>query len=219
MQTLKDLEHRAGIEAEALGLPREFPHVGPEQLLGIEINPYAAELARVSVWIGEIQWMQRNGFGIARNPILRPLDTIECRDAILNDDGKEADWPDAEFIVGNPPFLGDKEMIGVLGEGQTLRLRRAYNGRVPGGADLVCYWFEKARERFEADQAQRAGLVATQSIRKGASRTVLDQSVTRALSSRPGATSRGRWKALQSASRWYVSLGSMPGRHAWMDMR
>ncbi len=84
LQTLKDLEHRASIEAEALGLPREFPRVGPEQLLGIEINPYAAELARVSVWIGEIQWMQRNGFGIARNPILRPLDTIECRDAILN---------------------------------------------------------------------------------------------------------------------------------------
>ena len=89
LQTLKDLEHRAGIEAEALGLPREFPRVGPEQLLGIEINPYAAELARVSVWIGEIQWMQRNGFGIARNPILRPLDTIECRDAILNPDGTE----------------------------------------------------------------------------------------------------------------------------------
>ena len=77
LQTLKDLEHRASIEAEALGLPREFPRVGPDQLLGIEINPYAAELARVSVWIGEIQWMQCNGFGIARNPILRPLDTIE----------------------------------------------------------------------------------------------------------------------------------------------
>ena len=91
LQTLKDLEHRAGIEAEALGMPREFPQVGPEQLLGIEINPYAAELARVSVWIGEIQWMQRNGFGIARNPILRPLDTIECRDAILNADGTEPD--------------------------------------------------------------------------------------------------------------------------------
>ena len=66
LQTMKDLEHRASIEAEALGLPREFPRVGPEQLLGIEINPYAAELARVSVWIGEIQWMQRNGFGIWR---------------------------------------------------------------------------------------------------------------------------------------------------------
>ena len=59
--------------------------------MGIEINPYAAELARVTVWIGEIQWMRRNGFDVARKPILRPLDTIECRDAVLNPDGNEAD--------------------------------------------------------------------------------------------------------------------------------
>jgi hypothetical protein len=37
-----------------------------------EINPYAAELARVTVWIGEIQWMRRNGFDVGRNPILKP---------------------------------------------------------------------------------------------------------------------------------------------------
>ena len=57
--------------------------IGPANVKGIEINPYAAELARVSVWIGEIQWMRRNGFDEARNPILKPLDTIECHDAIL----------------------------------------------------------------------------------------------------------------------------------------
>ena len=56
-------------------------------MLGIELNPYAAELARVSVWIGEIQWMRRNGFEAARNPILRTLDTIENRDAVLTPDG------------------------------------------------------------------------------------------------------------------------------------
>jgi type II restriction/modification system DNA methylase subunit YeeA len=175
LQTLKDLEHRASIEAEALGLPREFPRVGPEQLLGIEINPYAAELARVSVWIGEIQWMQRNGFGITRNPILRPLDTIECRDAILNPDGTEADWPDADIIVGNPPFLGDKLMISVLGEKYVTALRTAYAGRVPGGADLVCYWFDKARTMIVADQARHVGLVATNSIRGGANRAIVDR--------------------------------------------
>ena len=59
---LKNLEHRVNLECEALGLPREFPRIGPEAVLGIELNPYAAELARVSVWIGEIQWMRRNGF-------------------------------------------------------------------------------------------------------------------------------------------------------------
>ena len=149
LQTLKDLEHRASIEAEALGLPREFPRVGPEQLLGIEINPYAAELARVSVWIGEIQWMQRNGFGIAKNPILRPLDTIECRDAILTSDGTEPKWPAADVIIGNPPFLGGKLLIGSLGEDYVYTLFDRYEGRVPAEADLVCYWYAKAASNWK----------------------------------------------------------------------
>jgi hypothetical protein len=99
---LKDMEHRVGIEAEAMGLHREFPQIGPTSVHGIEINPYAAELARVSVWIGEIQWMRRNGFDVSRNPILKPLDTIDCRDAILNPDGTEAAWPDARSTVVSP---------------------------------------------------------------------------------------------------------------------
>ena len=107
---LKDIEHRVAIEAETLGLAREFPRIGPEAVKGIEINPYAAELARVTVWIGEIQWMRRNGFDVGRNPILKPLDTIECRDAILNEDGSEAEWPEADVVIGNPPFLGEKFM-------------------------------------------------------------------------------------------------------------
>ena len=64
------------------GLQRTFPLVSPANVKGIEINAYAAELARVSVWIGEIQWMRRNGFAGSRDPILEPLETIECRDAI-----------------------------------------------------------------------------------------------------------------------------------------
>ena len=63
----------------------------PANVKGIEINAHAAELARVSVWIGEIQWMRRNGFNESRDPILKPLDTIECRDAILAPDGSEPD--------------------------------------------------------------------------------------------------------------------------------
>jgi hypothetical protein len=87
---LKDLEHKANLDAEALGLERQFPSIGPECIKGLEINAYAAELARVTVWIGEIQWMRRNGFELERKPILRPLDTIECRDAVMNPDGSEA---------------------------------------------------------------------------------------------------------------------------------
>ncbi|MFN7309155.1 MAG: DNA methyltransferase, partial [Acetobacteraceae bacterium] len=171
---LKDLEVRASVEAEALGLPREFPQVGPEAVCGIEINPYAAELARVSVWIGHIQWARRNGLPLPSDPVLRPLHTIECRDAVLGPDGQPAPWPRADAIIGNPPFLGGNAMIGTLGEDYTARLRAAYAGRLPGGVDLVCYWFERAREEVTAGRTHRVGLVATQAIRKGASRSVLD---------------------------------------------
>jgi type II restriction/modification system DNA methylase subunit YeeA len=173
---LKDIEHKANLEAEVLGLTREFPRVGPESVLGIELNPYAAELARVSVWIGEIQWMRRNGFAAAKNPILRPLGTIENRDAVLtiDRDGKpqRTEWPEADVVVGNPPFLGNKKMIRELGEEYSVALRGAWPN-VPGGADLVCYWFAKAWDQMVAGKLERAGLVATNSIRGGANREVL----------------------------------------------
>jgi type II restriction/modification system DNA methylase subunit YeeA len=141
-------------------------------MLGIELNPYAAELARVSVWIGEIQWMRRNGFEASRNPILKPLATIENRDAVLNADGTQADWPTATVVVGNPPFLGDKKMVGELGSEYAAGLRAAWPD-VRGGADLVTYWFAKAWAQMTSGQLERAGLVATNSIRGGANRAVL----------------------------------------------
>lgn len=169
---LKDIEHRVNLEAEAMGLQRELPRVGPEAVRGIELNPYAAELARVSVWIGEIQWMRRNGFEAAKNPILRKLGSIQNRDAVLNPDGTRADWPAVDVVVGNPPFLGNKKMIAELGEEYSKTLRRAYPD-VPGGADLVCYWFAQAWDMMQAGQLTRAGLVSTNSIRGGANRAVL----------------------------------------------
>ncbi|MCE2748311.1 MAG: class I SAM-dependent DNA methyltransferase [Rhodobacter sp.] len=177
---LKSLELAVNVEAEALGigLASEVPLTGPENLLGIELNPYAAELARVSVWIGDIQWSRRNGFEPARNPILRTLNTIECRDAVLAPDGGRADWPKADVVVGNPPFLGNKKMIGGLGEAYTVALRRAYPD-VPGGVDLVAYWFARAWEQIKAGSLTRAGLVATNSIRGGANREVLKPIVER----------------------------------------
>jgi type II restriction/modification system DNA methylase subunit YeeA len=93
LDALKDIEHRVNVEAESMALSGRFPAVGPANVWGIEVNAYAAELARVSVWIGDIQWMRRNGFRESRAPILKPLETIECRDAILAPDGTEPDWP------------------------------------------------------------------------------------------------------------------------------
>ena len=167
LQALKDLEHRVQLEAEALGFQRAFPDIGPANVKGLEINPYAAELARVSVWIGEIQWMRRNGFSESHDPILKPLDTIECRDAILTPDNTEPDWPEADVVIGNPPFLGTKLQIRQLGEEYVSRLRSTYTKRVPAGADLVCYWFEKAGRQIASGKAARVGLVATNSIRGG----------------------------------------------------
>ncbi len=180
LQALKDLEHQVQLEAQSLGLERQFPTIGPANVKGIEINPYAAELARVSVWIGEIQWMLRNGFAESRDPILQPLDTIECRDAVLTEDGKEPDWPDAGVVIGNPPFLGVQLMRSVLGNTYTECLRTVYEDRVPGGADLVCFWFAKAQRLVADGRVQRAGLVATNSIRGGANRAVLDSVVREA---------------------------------------
>ncbi len=141
------------------------------------INPYAAELARVSVWIGEIQWMRRNGFSGTRPPILEPLDTIECRDAILNPDGSEPEWPQADVVIGNPPFLGGKLLRSVLGGAYVEALQRLYGSRLHGEADLVCHWFDKAGRLVADGKLARAGLVATNSIRGGRNRSVLDSIV------------------------------------------
>ncbi len=82
---LKDLEFEAiNWGSLVLRRPMQVPQIGPEAVLGIEINAYAAELARVTVWIGEIQWMIRHGLGYARDPILESLDHIENRDALLD---------------------------------------------------------------------------------------------------------------------------------------
>ncbi len=117
--------------------------------------------------------MRRNGFPGSRRPILDPLETIECRDAILTPDGGEPEWPEADAIIGNPPFLGGKLLIANLGEEYVSTMFEVYDGRVPREADLVCYWFLKAGEHLGHGASKRAGLVATNSIRGGANRRAL----------------------------------------------
>ena len=175
LHALHDLEHRVQLEAEAMGLQRGFPSVGPANVKGIELNTYAAELARVSVWIGEIQWMRRNGFPGSRQPVLDPLETIECRDAIVTPEGGEPEWPEADVIIGNPPFLGGKLLITNFGEEYVSTMFDVYDGRVPHEADLVCYWFVKAGEHMGRSASKRVGLVATNSIRGGANRRALER--------------------------------------------
>jgi type II restriction/modification system DNA methylase subunit YeeA len=177
---LKDLEYEAILwGSQVLRRTMQVPQIGPEAVLGLEVNAYAAELARVTIWIGEIQWMIRHLLGYRRDPILKPLHHIENRDALLDLSDptrpREAEWPPAEFIVGNPPFLGGKLLRRGLGDPYVDTLFGVFDGSVPREADFVAYWHEKARAAIAAGRTRRAGLLATQGIRGGANRRVLER--------------------------------------------
>ena len=179
LRSLLDLEKQVIDFAATHGWPNLTPTVKPDQMLGLEINPYAAELARTALWIGYIQWHQNNGFPYTHSPILTPLVSIRKTDAILAESDannpREPEWPPAEFIVGNPPFLGGKLLRAQLGDDYVDALFDLYDARVPAEADLVCYWFEKARDMVARACTKRAGLLATQGIRGGANRRVLQR--------------------------------------------
>ena len=181
LRLLLDLQKEVIVLAGAVGMGLLFPTVSPQQLYGIEVNPYAHELAQSTIWIGYIQWLHENGYGIPAEPILKSLDTIRNVDAILayTADGQpvEPEWPAAEVIVGNPPFLGGKRMREAFGEDYISSLFDLYRGRVDSRSDLVCYWFARAHEIIQNVQGVRAGLLATQNIRSGTNRGVLENIV------------------------------------------
>ena len=182
LRDLLDLWKEVATKASESGLPILIPYTDvsptPEQLHGIEINIYAHQLAQATIWIGYIQWLQENGFGIPPEPILKPLYNILNMDAILayDEEGNpyEPDWPKADVIIGNPPFLGNRKMRPELGDNYCDSLLQIYKNSIEGMPDLVCYWFEKALSYINKGTAQRAGLLATQSIRGGTNRQVLD---------------------------------------------
>lgn len=90
-------------------------------------------------------------------------------------DPQPADWPEADFIVGNPPFVGNKRMQELLGEGYASALRKAYAGRVPDSADLVMYWWDKAAEAVRSGQTERFGFITTNSLTQIFNRRVLQR--------------------------------------------
>ncbi|MCY3832061.1 MAG: N-6 DNA methylase, partial [Chloroflexi bacterium] len=193
LQMLMDLEKEVIHHPLWAGLQMATREVHPRQMYGIEIDPIAQALASIVVWIGYIQWRINNGYGQEfAEPILEELeDNIVCKDAILpplatpatgetcrgdlsgRPQTETVDWPAVDVIVGNPPFLGAKYQRIELGDDYVERMRHHFEGRIPAFVDLACYWFEKAREHIDSGQAKRAGLLATNSIRDGASREVL----------------------------------------------
>ena len=179
LRQLHDLEREILTQASELGLTGLRPEVSPEQFYGIEIDPYASDLARTSIWIGHLQWLIENGHRYRRDPVLGSLNTIECRDAILDltnpQQPAEPQWPPADYIVGNPPYLGHVPFRERLGDDYADALYALYGDRIPNSSDLCCYWFEKARAEIAAARTQRAGLLATQAIRFRSNRRVLER--------------------------------------------
>lgn len=199
--------------------------VDPHQFLGIELNPWAANVAELVLWIGYLQWHFRTyGNAAPSEPVLRDFHNVEHRDAVLDYEGRTprlddhgqpvtrwdgvttmrhpvtgeevpdpsarvqvydytkpraAKWPEAEFIVGNPPFIGASRLRDSLGDGYVEALWSAYP-KMPQSADLVMYWWEKSALLARGYNAKtgrglrRFGLITTNSLRQTFNRRVLE---------------------------------------------
>lgn len=193
--------------------------VSPQQFHGIEVKPWAKEIAELVLWIGWLQWHFRtHGDTAPDEPVLRDYGNIECRDAVLAWDRVEpetdaagrpvtrwdgettkpspvtgepipdetarvpvwkyvnprkAEWPDAEYVVGNPPFLGSKLMRNALGDGYIDALQAAWP-EIPKASDFVLRWWHSAAILAEAGTIRRFGFITTNSISQAYNRRVLE---------------------------------------------
>ncbi len=193
--------------------------VDPHNLLGIELNPRAAAIAEVVLWIGYLQWHFRTRGDVhPPQPVIRDFRNIENRDAVLAYDRVEfeldergipvtrwdgetmkvspvtgenvpddtarkpveryvnprkAAWPEADFVVGNPPFIGNKRMRIALGDGYVEALRGAWP-EMPESADFVMYWWHHAAQLTRRGALERFGFITTNSIRQSFNRRVLE---------------------------------------------
>ncbi len=172
---------------EALRLERFT--VDPHQFLGIEKNPRAAAIAELVLWIGYLRWHLKTKGEQPPEPILREFKNIERRDAVLDYDGVDINgkyirprrpaWPEAEFIVGNPPFIGGKDVRAQLGDDYVAALWKAHP-QMNDSADFVMYWWDHAAEFLtrKGTKLQRFGLVTTNSITQVFQRRTLERHVT-----------------------------------------
>jgi len=216
MAAVKRIEHEVMNEIARLshgqgGLVLDEVH--PRQFHGIEVKPWAREIAELTLWIGYHQfWRESHGGRTPPDPILEDTGTIECRDAVLAWDeivhrperdrpdptpriispitgemipdpnaklkyyeyvgARQAEWPRADFIIGNPPYIGNKRMKQALGEGYVGALRDAYS-QVPGSADFVMYWWYRGAELIAASDTTAAAFITTNSIIQPFNRAVV----------------------------------------------
>jgi hypothetical protein len=184
-EVLEALAALGGQEAIA-GL--EGHTVDPHQFLGMELNPRAVAIAELVLWIGHIQWHLRTKGGTPSEPILRAFKNIVVKDAVLQRDRADGgyidprrpEWPEAEYVVGNPPFIGKGvQMRTALGEEYLGALRMAHP-HVSESADFVMYWWDRAAEILNRPGTllRRFGLVTTNSITQFFNRRIVARHLT-----------------------------------------
>lgn len=165
------------------------PCVGPQQFLGLELNPRAAVIAELVLWIGWLRWRMNNNPEAAPTPVLKQFGNINFGghagyDAVLRhtptgepdtENPMIPDWPEADFIIGNPPFIGGKDIRSSLGGDYAEALWKA-NPRVPKSADFVMQWWDRAAHILAAKGSLliRFGFVTTNSITQTFSRRVIE---------------------------------------------
>jgi hypothetical protein len=187
MELMQALESKVIETIQVLGGQAE-PKVGPHQFYGLEKNPRAAKIAELVLWIGWLRNRLHDDPNSVPQPVLAESASINFGrqggyDAVLkmNSLGEPdlenpmiPDWPVAEFIVGNPPFIGAKYMRERLQSDYVEGLWTA-NPRVPQSADFVMQWWDRAAKTLVADDSPliRFGLVTTNSITQEFSQRVL----------------------------------------------
>jgi len=177
------LEALAALGGEEAFSALEGFNVDPHQFLGLEINPRAVEIAELVLWLGYLQWHFRTKSAPPSEPILRDFKNIEHKDAVLDWNGdpastpKRPEWPQADFIVGNPPFTGGKDVRDRHGDAYAKALW-AVHKHINESADFVMYWWDRAAEIVARGSARRFGLVTTNSITQVFSRRVVANHLT-----------------------------------------
>ncbi len=197
LELVKRLEGEVLEAIAALGGQESFAAleghtVDPHQFLGLELNPRAAAIAELVLWIGYLQWHFRTKGAAPSEPILRAFKNIRQMDAVLTWDGypvpkvvdgeetwpnpRRPDWPTAEYIVGNPPFIGASSLRSRLGDGYAEALWAAHKA-MNESADFVMYWWDHAAELLtkRGTALKRFGLVTTNSISQVFQRKVMER--------------------------------------------
>jgi hypothetical protein len=200
------LEALAALTGQGRFAGYELKTIDPHQFLGLEVNPRAAAIAELVLWIGYLQWHFRTRGGMPPEPILRDFKTIDARDAVLAWDAKallrdeharpiartdsegrkvetyryknpkRPEWPEADYIIGNPPFIGGKDIRGRMGEDYAKALWAAHP-RINESADYVMYWWDFAAELLtrKGTRLERFGLVTTNSLSQVFQRRMMDK--------------------------------------------